>query len=162
MPSMVRILLALAAAVLAPAAGAPAATEPVAWDQQRASALAASLVEATREAIAVAEREGASAFGGRQQQHHFDDFMAEARRFERAVAELAEALAGGRDREETHGLFVVFIERRTEAQEAGSPVYIRGPVADRIGAVLRLIEQLRAYYGPSRWDLMSPLEPGST
>jgi hypothetical protein len=69
------------------------------------------------------------------------------------------ALAEGKGEAETRPLFEALYDGRFRAELAGSPVFFKGPVVEAIGVAIRLFDQLHAYYGPTRRELLPPLHP---
>ena len=135
------------------------ATDPVPWDQERATRLALSLQAAATEVVVAARAGGPSALGGRGRAEQFQRLLVTMEEVVAAVARLAGALAAGGGETETRPLFEDVLEGRLAAELVGSPVFIRGEVVVRIGKAVRILEQLRAYYGPSRRDLLPALDP---
>jgi hypothetical protein len=136
---------ALTASVALPAAAGTA------WNQDRASDLAAELEDAAKRFDdGVRKQPAATPSGG--QPDSAERLRDQAQRLERSATSLAAHLDDGEGRAETETLFKGVNADAADAAESARNQLIPQPLMTDWDAVTRALEKLAAYYGPEEQD----------
>jgi hypothetical protein len=146
MKCLTRVPRIIALTALLLGLGASAGAEPVAWDGERAAALAGQLakaVEALRDAVRSAPTPTLASGQARSQ----EDLMDDLRRIEGEYGRLQRELQSGKGRDETLSSFKQVDLLRRDAGENARRMFLSQPVLEKVEAARALARELAGLYG---------------